>query len=265
MRIRMGTLCVAMLVAVTPADAQWQLGDQAWCDDDDGDRARFCEVRTISLAATGALEVDGGPNGGISVEAWDGVRVEVEARVSTSARTQDVADELAGAIELIAEAGRLDAEGPRTGRGESWAVGYRIRVPRDTDLRLRTTNGGIDVEQVVGDVEVRTTNGGVTLVGLSGAVNGRTTNGGLHVELTGDRWTGGGLDVQTTNGGVTLLVPEGYSAELQVGTTNGGIDLDFPVTIQGRLGRRQLSTTLGDGGATIRAVTTNGGVRVVRR
>ena len=45
---------------------------------------------------------------------------------------------------------------------------------------------------------------------------------------------------------------------------NGRIDLDFPVTVQGRIGR-SLRTVLGDGGPRIRATTTNGAVRVVRR
>jgi hypothetical protein len=75
---------------------------------------------------------------------------------------------------------------------------------------------------------------------------------------------GDGLDVQTTNGGVTVLVPESYSAELLVATTNGGFDIDFPVTIQGRIGR-QLRTSLGEGGSPIRVATTNGGVRLARR
>mgnify|MGYP000361465391 CR=1 FL=1 len=44
---------------------------------------------------------------------------------------------------------------------------------------------------------------------------------------------------------------------------NGGIDLDFPVRVQGRIGRR-LSTTLGDGGPRVRVITTNGGVQIVR-
>jgi len=266
MRIH-GMLFVVMLGAAAPASAyaQWQLGDQEWCEDYDGDRARFCEVRTITLPATGELEIDGSPNGGIDVEAWDGSQVQVEARVTASARSQERADEIAAEIELFAEGGRVDAEGPRTQRREGWAVSYRVRVPRATDLSLRSVNGGISVDEVAGEMDLRTTNGGLSLMGVSGDVRGRTTNGGLRVELTGDRWTGGDLDVQTTNGGVTLLVPDGYSAELQIGTTNGGIDIDFPVTIQGRLGRRQITTTLGEGGASVRAVTTNGGVRVVRR
>ena len=260
-----GLLMLALLAAPAQAQVTWQLGDQSWCDDYDGDSDRYCEVRVTTLPATGTLEVDGGPNGSIEVEAWDGSEVEVEARVTANARSQERADEIAAAIELIAESGRIDSDGPRSLRREGWAVSYRVRVPRSTNLELDTTNGGIEVLGVAGDIDFRATNGGVRLIGLSGDVQGRTTNGGLRVELAGDTWAGAGMDVRTTNGGVTVMVPDGYSAELEVGTTNGGIDIDFPVTIQGRIGRRQLSTTLGDGGPPIRAVTTNGGVRVVRR
>lgn len=267
MRLHLGGIggYLALSLTAAPLQAQWQVGDQTWCEDYDGDNGRYCEVRTTTLPGIGLLEVDGGPNGGIDVVAWDGSQVQVEARVTANARSQDRADEIASEIELFAESGRVEADGPRPGRRESWAVSYRIRVPRETDLELRTVNGGIDIREVTGDIDFHTTNGGVDLVALSGDVRGRTTNGGVDVELTGDGWLGDGLDVQTTNGGVTLLVPDGYSAELEVGTTNGGINIDFPVTVQGRLGRRQLITTLGDGGATVRAVTTNGGVRVVRR
>ena len=81
--------------------------------------------------------------------------------------------------------------------------------------------------------------------------------------LTGDTWEGAGLDLRTTNGGVRLRIPEDYSARLETGTVNGGIDIDFPVTVQGRIGR-EFSTTLGDGGPLVRAETTNGGVRITR-
>ncbi|HEY5565714.1 MAG TPA: hypothetical protein VIM81_00530, partial [Gammaproteobacteria bacterium] len=79
----------------------------------------------------------------------------------------------------------------------------------------------------------------------------------------GDTWEGEGLDLRTTNGGVRLRIPDDYSARLETGTVNGGVDIDFPVTVQGRIGR-ELSTTLGEGGPLVRAETTNGGVRVSR-
>ena len=94
-------------------------------------------------------------------------------------------------------------------------------------------------------------------------MRGGTTNGGLVVELSGDRWDGEELDVKTTNGGIVMSVPDNYSAHLETGTVNGNLSIDFPVTVQGRI-TRELAVNLGSGGPTVRAVTTNGGIRIKR-
>ena len=127
-------------------------------------------------------------------------------------------------------------------------------------------NGGIEIADMVGDIDFDATNGSVRLERVAGDVRGRTTNGRLRIELAGSSWEGRGLDAETTNGSVTLLVPEGYGAELEASTVNGAFEIDFPITItvRGRIGRN-LRTTLGDGGPPIRVVTTNGGVRIRRR
>ena len=64
-------------------------------------------------------------------------------------------------------------------------------------------------------------------------------------------------------GGIQLAVPEHYSAELETGTTRGRVRFDFPLTVQGTIGQR-ITTTLGAGGAKVRAITTNGGVSIHR-
>ena len=110
----------------------------------------------------------------------------------------------------------------------------------------------------------RTTNGGVTLRNVNGDVRGGTTNGGLRVELDGAGWVGEGLDVETQNGGVRLVVPEGYSAHLEARVQNGGLNVDFPVTVQGEY-RRTLSTDLGAGGAPLKVRTVNGGVTISKK
>jgi DUF4097 and DUF4098 domain-containing protein YvlB len=132
------------------------------------------------------------------------------------------------------------------------------------DLSLESTNGGISIAQVSGDLEFQTTNGGVKLADVAGNVHGRTTNGSLTVELSGSEWQGTGLDAATTNGGVVLVLPDGYNAHLEAGTRNGGLHFDFPVTVQGRIDRN-ISTDLGSGGAPIRVRTTNGGVTVKKK
>jgi hypothetical protein len=60
-----------------------------------------------------------------------------------------------------------------------------------------------------------------------------------------------------------MSIPENYSAHLETGTVNGGISVDFPVTVQGRI-NKELAVNLGSGGATVKATTTNGGVRIRR-
>ena len=236
-----------------------------WCSDgSDHDRGWFCEVREFSMSAGDLSRVDASPNGGIYVTGWDRNEIRVLAKVQGNARSDDIAQELVDEVRIATSGSTLEARGPRTERRESWSVSYRISVPHSYDLSLSTTNGGISIEEVAGNLDFNTTNGGVTLVGVSGDVRGRTTNGGLKIELTGTEWSGPGLDVRTTNGGVKLAIPEGYNALLESGTTNGGLSVDFPITVTGRIDRR-LRTELGQGGAPIKVTTTNGGVSIRRR
>lgn len=257
----------AVLAVAEPASAQ--ASADAWlarCQEDGRNNRgeHHCEVRTFDLSATGSLEVDASPNGGVTVNGWDRNEVQVVAMVRAQSRTRADAEALAREVEVIAEPGRVRTDGPRPQRGVNWSVSYEIMVPNRTDLDLESTNGGLDVYDVAGDLRLRTTNGGIELARVSGDVHGRTVNGGVRVELDGDRWSGRGLDLQTTNGGVTLQVPNGYSADLTASTVNGGFDVDFPVTVQGRIGRR-LEASLGNGGPPIRIQTTNGGVSLQRR
>ena len=245
----------------TGTDADPCSGNNNWNDDS----RQHCEVRESTMPG-GALTVDAGQNGGISVEAWDRNDVRVRAVVRTNARTDDRAKQLAAAVQIQTGGGRVSATGPDTERRENWSVSYRINVPRRTDLDLNASNGGITINGVSGNLRFDTTNGGVRLADLGGRVNGRTTNGGLVVNLSGDRWDGEGIDVETSNGGVTLAIPQNYNAELEARTVNGGMNIDFPITIQGELSsRRGITTTLGSGGPTVRVRTNNGGLKIGRR
>ena len=256
---------IALPVAASAMPQAKVVQDDDWCDDDynDDDGERYCEVREATLAADRSIiDVDASPNGGVRVEGWDRDEILVRAKVMTRARSESDAREMAQKVEL--DLGRsIHAEGPKTGKNEGWWVSYRVFVPRRSNLKLESVNGGISISEVSGEIDFRTTNGGVVLDALAGDVNGSTTNGGVKIELTGNGWDGSGLDVRTTNGGVKLAIPDGYNAELESGTVNGGFRIEFPITVQGRIDRR-IEAVLGDGGKKIRVHTTNGGVVVER-
>jgi hypothetical protein len=271
--VRAGALaCVAgtALLAAPFSPLHAQRTDEDWledCRDHEGhgdEREVVCEVRTLEPRLAGRLlTVDGMRNGGVHVEASDEPGVHVSARIQTRARRLEDAAALARELRILADGDRLRAEGPPQEDRASWAVNYVIRVPRSHDLEITTHNGPISVRGVSGRLALDAQNGPISLRDVGGDVRARTRNGPLSVELAGARWDGRGLDAETRNGPVTLEIPEGYSARLETGTVNGPMRIDFPVTVQGVVGRR-IETTLGQGGPTIRAVTTNGPVTIRR-
>src|SRR5689334_17249650 len=263
------SVLIAALVTFTgvAAFAQKDKDRSLTCRDENWYNDRLvgnCEIREQTLAPSGGtIAIDGKQNGGVSVKGWDQNQVLVRARVQTGAPTAAEAQALGQQVRIETSGSKIFASGPENRQNYHWDVSYEVFVPRHADLSLETHNGGIAIADVNGRIDFSAINGGVVLKRVGGAVRGSTTNGGLVIELAGDRWDGEMLDVRTTNGGVIMSIPENYSAHLETGTVNGGISVDFPVTVQGRI-NKELAVNLGSGGATVKATTTNGGVRIRR-
>lgn len=251
-------LLLVLSLQAAPAAAQ----SQDWCDEDVSEREHVCEVRELTAQLrAGAFSIDTGPNGSISVEEWGGSEVRITARVSAQARNADAARDAFSRISLRADVGRFETAGPRNLRNGSWSVSVRVQVPRGTNLELRTTNGSIRVAGISGPVSGRTTNGSINVSEVSGRTNLTTTNGNIRAHFEGPVAPDHEIRLRTINGAVELTLPRDVSARLEASTTNGGITTDFPITIQGRIGRN-VSATLGNGGALIEARTTNGAIRL---
>jgi len=266
--------CTALAVLITlvagpvPAQTRAQRSGRSadsGCDDswNDSRRASVCEVREETVPGLNPLDIDAGQNGGIHVAGWDRNDVLVRARIRSNAQSSADARRILSGVRIETAGGQIKANGPSTGRDESWSVSFDVQVPRTAMLTLNTHNGGISIDDFYGTAKFHATNGGVTLRNVGGDIRGETTNGGVTVDVRGDRWDGAGLDVETRNGGIRLTLPDNFSAELETGTTNGRVTIDFPVTVQGNFDRH-IRTTLGAGGARMRAITTNGGVTVRR-
>jgi hypothetical protein len=267
MKIPMRFLILALLFPLA-ASAQGR-DAQRWLESCrqngwNNDRENYCEIRDVTAAATSTITVDGRDNGGVAFYGADRSDVKIVAMIQTQAESSDEARDIAKQIRIYTDGGRIRAEGPSTRRRQSWTVSFQLTVPRRSNLEAITTNGGVSAEGVSGRINLRAVNGGISLKDVGGDVEAETTNGGVRATLSGTRWNGEGLDLRTTNGGVSLIVPRNYNAKLITGTVNGGMNVDFPITVQGTLGRT-IETQLGSGGPTVRATTTNGGVRITQQ
>ena len=280
----LATACVAAMIGITAVSVIGQETDKIKAKADKSDKSRgFCEnnnwsdggrvsvsdLREMTIPPTGTVNVDAGQNGGISVKGEDRGDVLIRACVQAWAPTDEAAKAAATSVK-INTSGEIRADGPSGDK--NWSVSYEIRVPRSTNTSLKAHNGGISVSNIEGNSEFETQNGGVNVSNLAGSVKGRTANGGVNVSLSGTSWKGSGLDIQTTNGGVNLTLSENYAANIETGTVNGGFRSDVPainVTTEyvkgnewGHSRATKIKTSINGGGAPVRVVTTNGGVKV---
>ena len=229
------------------------------CAPADARDAPSCETREVTVPARDVVRVDGGPNGGITVTAWDRDSVRVEAVVRTYGPTPEAAS--GRAIEVLTE-GTIRAADVAGAEGGRW-VSLRVTVPRASSLDLVTVNGGISVAGVAGQITLASSNGALRLTDVGGDVRGRTSNGAVRVALTDRQWRGGGLDLTTANGSVRIAVPDGFDGRIATGTRWGRVTNETGVPSATDDGRG-LALTLGAGGPLLRAVTTNGSVTVTR-
>ena len=259
------TACIVLSVSAgaVPAVAQMQnnVEKQMTCDNRswNGDRARHCDIREQTLPSVGQLNVEG-HNGGATVKGWLRNEVLVRARVEATADAQAAADSLASRVSIESAGGQVRSTGPDSSDNSGWSVSYEIFVPQQTDLNIKTHNGGVTISDVRGQIRFESHNGGVHLARISGDVGGTTHNGGIHVELMGATWEGRQLEASTYNGGITVAMPAGYSAHVQAETSSGHIQSNFPLTVSGELRPRRLETNIGSGGPLIHLTTHNGQV-----
>ena len=275
MRLRRTTVTILLIPIVLPLSprllgaqgAEAIRDDAEWLEDcrereHEEDEPRACEVVVDSVPdAAEVIVVESTRNGGVEVRGWDRAGIEVHARIQARRDTPAEALERVRTVRLELAPGRVQV----VGDDDRAVVSFEILVPRRSGLEVATHNGPLKVQGVEGTMRLETLNGPLALLDLGGQVTARVQNGPLKVELDGDRWRGAGLDAETVNGPVTLHIPEGYSAELEVGTINGPFDVGIPITLEpGVRFPGHVRTRLGGGGPRVRVVTTNGPI-VVRR
>jgi DUF4097 and DUF4098 domain-containing protein YvlB len=259
--------------------------------------------KTVPLRSGGYFSLTN-ENGNVEVSSWDRDEVRIEAlkRVQSSSRrdAREAMQELTIDIEtrtsdeVVVETiyprqyrhddglgGVLEAifGGPRR---PQLSVQYWITVPEKVDLKINTTNGRVDIENIEGHtragstngaiqissvkgvLDVSTTNGRIEVNDVDGEVDASTTNGGIEVRFDSRANISKDMSVHTTNGSIEIELPEDVNADVNARTTNGHIDTDFPITVQGRYGRKDLSGQINNGGPLIDLKTTNGSIHILK-
>jgi DUF4097 and DUF4098 domain-containing protein YvlB len=214
-------------------------------------------TRSYEVGSGGLLTVEA-DLGSIEVRTGSANRVDIEIDRSVNSRNRERAAELARDIEITTSQSGNDVLVRARVPGRGWWNGSRnvkldfhITVPRVYNVDLKTSGGGITVDDLQGEVKSRTSGGALRFGQIQGPVYGRTSGGGIR--LTG---CVGDADVGTSGGGIEIGEVEGQV----VATTSGG-----PIKISRARGRVRAETS--GGGihvdevlGSIQAATSGGGI-----
>ena len=235
-------------------------------------------------------------NGAVRVTGWD------QEKVALTAEIRDTESRRVNLV-LTRKGQDLDIEAQFAQPG--WSFGFfhtsprcelTLQVPRRVLLHARTINGTVVVQKLEGYARCETTNGGVRVEDIAGEVHVDTTNGTiearhLKARLKADTTNGkvileeveGGLDVETTNGSIQARGLDGWGEGIRLETTNGSIQVELGkasgdvlaensngsidaqvkgATVQGEISKHRIHLKVPGREQKIRFETSNGSIRI---
>jgi hypothetical protein len=226
-------------------------------------------------------------------------RDDIEIRITKSVRSDspDVAARLLESITLqnsaTTEVLEIEVQIPRKCSLHGIAH-LDIRVPRDTQVALdstngkiclegldrpvsaRSSNGSVSIREVNGDIDVttanakvacrcthghlraRSSNGKIEVGGHNGSLDASTSNGVIKASL--DILGAVGVSLKTSNGRIALELPDHPNADIDIAVENGIIRNDLALEDETGDSTGRIRGRIGKGGTPIRLRTSNGTV-----
>ncbi|HZV87971.1 MAG TPA: DUF4097 family beta strand repeat-containing protein [Candidatus Binatus sp.] len=122
-----------------------------------------------------------------------------------------------------------DCRHSRDDEGYRVKMDFKVHVPRDIDIKVKTVNEGhVKVSNINGSFVVRNVNGDIEMDNVAGSGTARTVNGPVIVSFRQNPLEKS--EFKTVNGSIELRFAHDLSADFRFKTFNGGIYSDFPVT-----------------------------------
>lgn len=244
------------------------------------ERAQGTFERTLTVNGPVDLTVRTG-SGSIQIRTGTGNRVQINGRISAGSRE---------GIDGAERVKRVQAAPPITQSGDVIRIGdtnddaiyrnvsisYELVVPANTTINSQTGSGSQEIGSVDGPVRAQTGSGHIRIERTGGSLHAQTGSGSIQADSVGGEvraQTGSGrvevrqvaradVSVQTGSGSVTLSLPSDAAYTLNAHTGSGSISTAQPLTVQGRIGRHQLTGTVRGGGNTITVRTGSGSIDI---
>ncbi len=255
MRTSRPCLTVLLVAAILLPVTSWAVADSEfhW-------KGRVAPEKLVTIKTVG---------GSIEVSGIDGEEVEVTATKS-GLHADRLNIQVIPSEEglLICETYRYDDDSSDTcgqagshthSRGSAPHASYTVRIPKNLRLDASSVNGGVSATGLGRYASLSSVNGAVEVTTMMWA-KASSVNGSIRASFGKAGWDT--LKLSTVNGSIHVTLPSDTSSEVHFSSVNGHLDSDFPLTIQGRMGRHSMEGKIGNGGRELELSTVNGSVEL---
>jgi DUF4097 and DUF4098 domain-containing protein YvlB len=191
-----------------------------------------------------------------------------------------------GTVRLKSASGSAHAEDVGGGDIDLDTASGGVRLSRASNIGacgLNAASGSVTADNIQANtIQMSSASGHVTLTDAQAKeIRAHSSSGGVRVEavtcprLNAESASGhvtvafartAPPDVVATvssgSGSVDMTAPRGFSGHLAMSTASGSVETDLPVTVVGKLGKRQLSGFVGKGDGSLTLRATSGSIRV---
>ncbi len=129
------------------------------------------------------------------------------------------------------------------------------------DLEVKGVSGDISIRRVRGRIEAETVSGDVGISESSAATVRASTVSG-NISFSGSLHPEERYELKSFSGNVEAVLPGNSSFDLEASTFSGSLESDFEIKIQGRMEKRSIRGTVGQGGAILELSSFSGTVRL---
>jgi len=162
----------------------------------------------------------------------------------------------------------------------SYKVDIEIHMPCQGRVNLRTGDGSIELANFKGDMDIesgdgheqidsvdgnlraRAGDGHIRAVGRFDALDLNTSDGRIETRVLPGSTMASGWNLRTGDGNVTLELPQNFAADVDLHTGDGHINVEMPVTVDGRIGDKNIHGKINGGGNLLTIHTGDGSIRL---
>lgn len=169
-------------------------------------------------------------------------------------------DDLEGDIHAKTSGGSLHFEQVH-GSIQAKTSGGSIKVGNCSGMvDVMTSGGSIKIGEVKGEVVAHTSGGSIKVEEVMGMIDASTSGGSITARIAGQ--PGDDCRLTTSGGSVNVYLNRDIKVNLDAKTSGGHVEIDFPVSISGRVKKSSLQGEVNGGGPELYLRTSGGNINL---